>query len=111
MRLVHRTSSTFMAFALILAAATMAAAADWPQWRGPGRDGISPEKGLLQQWPEGGPKLLWKATEIGSGYSTPSVVGDRIYLLANEGLENEFVAAISASDGKRVWSTRLGNVG
>jgi len=97
--------------AVIFAAADSVPAADWPQWRGPKRDGISPEKGLLQRWPKGGPKLVWKVTDVGSGYSTPSVVGDRLYLVANEGLENEFVAAISAIDGKRVWRTRLGNVG
>jgi outer membrane protein assembly factor BamB len=86
-------------------------AADWPQWRGPNRDGISHDTGLLQQWPKEGPKLVWKTTDIGSGYSTPSVVGDRLYLLANDGLDNEFVAAISVNDGKRFWSTRLGKVG
>ena len=100
-----------VALTLVVAAAISVAAADWPQWRGPNRDGISQEKDLLQRWPQEGPKLVWKATDIGSGYSTPSVVGDRLYLLANEGLENEFVAAISARDGKRIWSTRLGNVG
>lgn len=111
MRLVHRSSPGFLALAVVFVATIPVPAADWPQWRGPNRDGTSPEKGLLQRWPPDGPKLLWKATDVGSGYSTPSVVGDRLYLLANEGLENEFVAAISASDGKRVWRTRLGNVG
>lgn len=86
-------------------------ASDWPQWRGPNRDGISPEKGLLQQWPKDGPKLLWKLSEIGSGYATPSVAGDRVFLLANDGLENEFVAAFALADGKKLWSTRLGPVG
>jgi len=97
--------------ALIVLAGASVHAADWPQWRGPNRDGISQEKGLLQQWPQEGPKLVWKATDVGSGYSTPAVVGDRLYLLANEGLENEFVAALSTADGKQIWSTRLGNVG
>jgi outer membrane protein assembly factor BamB len=100
-----------LSLVLVFAAAIPVSAADWPQWRGPKRDGISPEKGLLQRWPQEGPKLVWKATDIGSGYSTPSVVGDRLYLLANKGLENEFVAAISAGDGKRIWTARLGNVG
>lgn len=84
---------------------------DWPQWRGPQRDGTSPEKGLLKQWPAGGPKLLWQVSEIGDGYSTPVVVGNRIYLMSNHGMENEFVAALSTKDGKLVWSTRVGNVG
>ena len=111
MRLACRSSLAFLSLVLVFAAAIPVSAADWPQWRGPNRDGISPEKGLLQRWPREGPKLVWKATDIGSGYSTPSVVGDRLYLLANKGFDNEFVAAISAGDGKRVWTARLGNVG
>jgi outer membrane protein assembly factor BamB len=86
-------------------------AEDWPQWRGPERNGISKETGLLKQWPKEGPKLLWKIAEAGSGYSTPSVVGDRIYILGNEGMDNEFVQALAVKDGKRIWSTRLGKVG
>lgn len=91
--------------------ATSAAAGDWPQWRGPQRDGLSAEKGLLKQWPAEGPKLLWHAKEIGSGYSTPAVVGDRIYLVSNEGMEKEFVQARSAKDGSHVWATPIGKVG
>jgi outer membrane protein assembly factor BamB len=100
-----------LATASFLLVASVAPAADWPQWRGPNRDGHSSEKGLLKEWPKDGPKLLWQVTDVGSGYSTPVVVGNRLYLLANEGLENEFVAALSTADGKRAWSTRLGNVG
>jgi len=111
MRLAHRCLPALAALTLIFTAATAVPAADWPQWRGPNRDGISPEQGLLQRWPQGGPKLAWKATDLGSGYSTPAVVGERLYLLANEGLDNEYVAAVSASDGKQIWKTRLGNVG
>ena len=111
MRIALRRFSAFLVVVQIVAAVDPAAAADWPQWRGPNRDGISREKGLLQRWPQEGPKLVWKATDIGSGYAAPAVMHDRLYLLANEGLENEFVAAISTSDGKRIWSTRLGNVG
>ena len=111
METARRSLPACLAIALLFAEATAVPGADWPQWRGPGRDGVSSEKGLLQQWPQAGPKLLWKATDIGSGYSTPSIVGDRLYVLSNEGLENEFVAALSVADGKRVWSTRLGKVG
>ncbi|HXT39159.1 MAG TPA: PQQ-binding-like beta-propeller repeat protein [Candidatus Angelobacter sp.] len=84
---------------------------DWPQWRGPQRNGLSQETGLLKEWPKEGPRLLWEATDIGRGYSTPAVVGDHLYLLANEGLENEFVEALAVKDGKRIWQTRLGKVG
>jgi outer membrane protein assembly factor BamB len=84
---------------------------DWPQWRGPKRDGISKETGLLKQWPTGGPKLLWQMNDIGDGYSTPAVVGTRIYLMSNRGFDNEFVQALSTQDGKPIWTTRIGNVG
>ncbi|MBN8245839.1 MAG: PQQ-binding-like beta-propeller repeat protein [Verrucomicrobia bacterium] len=86
-------------------------ATDSPQWRGPARNGSSSETGLLTQWPQEGPKLAWRVMHCGSGYATPSVVGDRIYLLGNEGLENESVHALSAADGSQVWSLRLGKVG
>ena len=98
--------------AFVTGSANMAAStADWPQWRGPKRDGVSNESGLLKQWPAGGPKLLWQVNDIGDGYSTPSVVGTRIYLMSNIGMENEFVQALSTQDGKPVWTTRVGNVG
>ena len=84
---------------------------DWPQWRGPQRDGTSAESGLLKQWPSGGPKLLWQVNNIGDGYSTPVVVGSRIYLMSNHDLENEFVAALSTQDGKVIWTQRVGKVG
>src|SRR4030095_10126798 len=84
---------------------------DWPQWRGPERNGISREKGLLKEWPKEGPRLLWQVNNIGDGYSTPSVVGSRIYLMSNRGMENEFVQALSTQDGKVIWTTRVGNVG
>jgi outer membrane protein assembly factor BamB len=85
--------------------------ADWPQWRGPERTAISRETGLLKEWPEGGPKLLWQASDIGEGYATPSVAGDWIYLLANRGMDNEFVQSLSVRDGRPRWTTRIGNVG
>ena len=88
-----------------------ASTSDWPQWRGPERNGISKEGGLLKQWPKEGPKLLWQADDIGDGYSSPAVVGSRIYLMSNRGFENEFVQALSIQDGKPVWTTRIGNVG
>ena len=80
-----------------------ASAANWPQWRGPERDGVSRETGLLKEWPREGPKLLWQAKSVGSGYSTPAVVGERLYLLSNQGMENEFVKALNVRDGKEIW--------
>ncbi|HEY7312934.1 MAG TPA: PQQ-binding-like beta-propeller repeat protein [Gemmataceae bacterium] len=83
---------------------------DWPQWRGPHRTGISQETGLLKEWPKGGPKLLWERKGIGGGYSTPAIVGDRIYLMANrEG--KEYVVALAVKDGSQDWATAIGKVG
>jgi outer membrane protein assembly factor BamB len=86
-------------------------AADWPQWRGPKRDGLSSEQGLLKSWPEAGPKLAWQSTELGEGYGSPAVVGDRLYVLGSEGMDNEFVQALNAADGKTAWKSRIGKVG
>ena len=105
-------SSRRAALAVILCLCFMnVALADWPQWRGPERSGVSKESGLLKQWPAGGPKLLWQVNDLGDGYSTPVVVGNRIYMMSNRGMDNEFVQAISAADGKVIWTSRVGNVG
>src|SRR5260221_7080296 len=104
--LIMRTLCYLSPFAI-----SIASASDWPQWRGPDRNGLSEEKGFLKEWPKAGPNLVWKASDIGRGYSTPAVVGDRLYVLGSEGTENEFVEALSAKDGKKLWSTRLGKVG
>jgi outer membrane protein assembly factor BamB len=83
---------------------------DWPQWRGTHRTGISEETGLLKQWPKGGPKLLWERKNLGGGYSTPAVVGERLYLMANrEGME--YAVALAVKDGSQVWATEVGKVG
>jgi len=97
---------------LVLGAfATVCSAADWPQWRGPQRTGVSTETGLLKDWPKAGPKLLWQRSDIGDGYGTPAVSGDHVYLISNRGMESEFVHTLSTKDGKSLWTTRLGNVG
>ena len=84
-----------------------ASAADWPQWRGPNRDGKSPETGLLASWPKGGPRLAWKAQGLGEGYSPFAVVGSRIYTQGQQGNE-QFVLAIDANTGKQLWKTQSG---
>lgn len=99
-----------MRTALVLLAATLSAA-DWPQWRGPNRTGISQETGLLAEWPAAGPKLLWQVHDIGDGYATPIVAGSRLYVISNRGMEHESVHALAVQDGKPIWSTRLGKVG
>jgi outer membrane protein assembly factor BamB len=88
-----------------------AGANDWPQWRGPNRDGKSTAKGLLKEWPADGPKLLWKRTDVGTGYGTPAVVGDRFYLIGGDGNkagEAEFLQCVSVETGKEIWKKPLG---
>ena len=87
------------------------AADDWPQFRGPKRDGISKETGLLKSWPEGGPKLVWQNKEAPEGWGGPAVVGDVVYLIGNRGMEEESLTAYKVSDGSQVWSTKIGVVG
>jgi outer membrane protein assembly factor BamB len=102
-------SMCFSTFSLATAQKTLMT--DWPQWRGPERNGISRETGLLKEWPKNGPKLIWQANDLGDGFSTPAVAGSRIYLMSNRGMDNEFVQALSIQDGRVLWTTRVGNVG
>jgi outer membrane protein assembly factor BamB len=85
-----------------LACCAPAFAADWPQWRGLHRDGISPETGLLESWPAGGPRLVWKTQGLGEGYSSFAVVGDRLYTQGQQG-NQEFVLAFDNNTGKQLW--------
>src|SRR5687768_14505319 len=94
------------ALVLMIAACLVATtdAASWPQWRGPERNGVSTETGLLDQWPAEGPKLLWQRNELGGGYSTPAVVGNRLYVLGSSDAENEFIQALDvANRGQELW--------
>jgi len=85
-------------------------ASDWPEWRGPNRDGLSTETGLLKSWPAGGPRLVWKASELGMGFSTVAVAGDRVYTIGDKGASN-FVLALNRADGRLEWSAALGKSG
>lgn len=110
--MLRRPAAFALMVALIASLASASFAADWPQWRGPNRDGISAEAGLLKAWPADGPKQVWRIDGIGAGYSTPAVAGGRVYLMSNEGLDAEFVRCYSLADGKLVWSSeKVGRVG
>ena len=82
------------------------APSDWPQWRGPARDGVSPATGLEAEWPVEGPPVHWRATGLGGGYGAPAVQGDVVYGAGYRG-EDEVVWAIDAATGKERWSTRV----
>lgn len=90
----------------LLATVSMVGAADANQFRGPDRDGIFKESGLLRAWPEGGPPLLWTAEGLGEGYASMTVVDGRIY---TSGMAdgNGFVIALDLS-GKQVWKKDYG---
>ena len=97
-----------MTFVLLcLSGVAAQTAGDWPQWRGPNRDGISKETGLLKQWPETGPALVWKASGAGTGYSSLAVANGRIFTMGLRG-DKEYVIAFDAATGKEVWATLNG---
>ncbi len=97
---INRFQVASAVFAFFTILASSATGADWPQWRGPQRDGVSQETGLLRQWPDGGPELMWQIDNLGYGYGAPSLADGRLYVTANEGLEKEFVKALDANDGQ-----------
>lgn len=99
-----------LAAALTLALTLSLSAADWPQWRGPNRDGVSKDTGLLDSWPKDGPPLRWKRTDLGEGYSTPSVAAGKVYLQANKD-GDESVVCLDEATGKDVWAAKIGTVG
>jgi outer membrane protein assembly factor BamB len=85
-------------------------AADWPQWRGPNRDGVSTETGLLKEWPKEGPKLAWKADLQGVGYGSPSVAGSKLFINAagdNKDGKSEFTVCLNAKTGEQLWKADL----
>ena len=87
-------------------ATNSALAGEWPQFRGPNRDGKSDERGLLSQWPEGGPKLLWSVDGIGTGFSHASVCGGLVYVTGLVGKDGMLRAY--ALDGKLKWEAKYG---
>ena len=91
----------------ILLLAAPAVADDWPGWRGPGRDGVSTETGLLSEWGPGGPPLAWKSSGIGAGLSSVAVVGERIYTMGDKD-GSQHVFGLSRGDGRILWKTRIG---
>ena len=99
---------SFPTLCVAVSTLAIAAAADWPQWRGPARDGLSPETELLEQWPEGGPPLLWKTDGLGEGYSSVAVSGGRVFTQGQRE-RRQFVIALSEETGEMLWETPLGN--
>lgn len=84
----------------------------WPQFRGPERSGVSSDTGLLTEWPENGPPLIWEARGAGRGYASVAIVGDKLYTMG-DGLSitddaDEYVVCFQVDDGAFVWKAKLG---
>ena len=96
---------------IALSCYSTAEAADWPQWRGPNRDGVCSESGLLKAWPEGGPKLLWEITGLGTGFSSLSIVDGMFYTMGDVRLGSKNVQCIIAYElktQKQLWAAKVG---
>ena len=88
-----------------LVAQVPAGPGDYPQWRGPNRDGISNEKGLVKEWPAGGPAIAWQIDDVGVGYSSVAIKDGLIVTMGDlNGVEH--IIALRASDGARVWAVQ-----
>jgi outer membrane protein assembly factor BamB len=102
-----------LAVLVCAAAVGVAAPGDWPQWRGPNRDGVSTATGLLKVWPEGGPKLLWNSRKVnnglgvGTGFSSVAVADGRLFTQGDRKGKG-YVFALDADTGRELWATVIG---
>jgi outer membrane protein assembly factor BamB len=92
----------------VVAVAAQAPSTDWPQWRGPERNGVSRETGLLREWPRSGPAVVWSASQLGTGYGSVAVAGSRVFV---QGMKNRqsVVSSLDRAAGKVAWSVALGS--
>lgn len=95
----------------MVACAGICLAADWPQFQGPGRSGISPETGLASTFPAGGPKVLWTNEKLGKGYGGCVVQGGRIYILDRVNNESDVLRCLDPATGKQEWAYTYKAVG
>jgi outer membrane protein assembly factor BamB len=99
-------------FAAYAAGQSPSKPSDWPQFHGPKRDALCTETGLLKQWPESGPKLLWKLEGLGRGYSTVSISGGRLFTMGDRPTsgkdESQFVIAYDLAGRQQLWATPIG---
>src|SRR5687768_14201670 len=105
------SANHWLYFSLFLVAALSAQPAhsqsfNWPQWLGPERNGLTKETGLLQEWPDGGPKQRWLFKDCGAGYSGPAVVDGRLYILGTRNQQSQLIA-IDADTGSELWAAPI----
>ncbi|MCY3021402.1 MAG: PQQ-binding-like beta-propeller repeat protein, partial [Planctomycetota bacterium] len=107
----HTLRGLLAAVLLLAASATAAETSDWNQWRGPNRDAVCKETGLLKEWPAGGPKLLWDMKGMGTGYSSVAIAGGKLFTmgdLAEGGPKAQYVIAFDLAGQKRLWTAKVG---
>ena len=107
---MHHTRSllaaTLLAAALLHLCTASLLADDWPCWLGPNHDGKSLDKGLLKEWPNDGPTLLWKVSGIGVGFSSVTVAGGKVYITGDD-RDRAYLSAFDL-DGKLLWKVACG---
>ncbi len=106
-----KTRVGMAAFLFTLVLAATACAEDWTQFRGPDRNGVCRETGLLKQWPEGGPKLLWELSGLGVGLSDVAIAGGKFYSMGDrdiEGQKAQYIYAYDLGTRKELWHTKVG---
>jgi len=102
MKSLARIFTVTVVAALLVGAVSSAAAQDWPQWRGPARDGVAAAFDVPASWPD----MLQRhwSVEIGLGYASPVLIGDRLYLFTRQG-DDEVMTALDAATGETLWRT------
>src|SRR6476620_10441945 len=98
-----------LSLVLLCTFAVSASALDWPQWRGPARDDLSKETGLLKQWPAEGPTKLWSFSNAGNGYAGFAVVGGKLFTMGTRD-GSEVLFCLDAVKGDELWVAKLGSV-
>lgn len=90
-------------FILLLSSGIFVKAQDWPQFLGPDGNSISPEKGILREWPESGPEVLWTAN-VGIGYGGPVVKDGKVYLLDRDDNIGDIMRCFDFNSGEELWN-------
>ena len=98
---------SIISLTLFITVVTLQHADDWPGFRGPHRDGKSAEKGLLDKWPEAGPKLVWTITDAGAALAGMSISSDKLFTMGQL-KDGQYTLCYSLKDGKLIWSKKNG---
>lgn len=102
-RIAQRNLYPALLVFLLLTYGSTASASDWPRFMGPNGDCVAQEKGLMDKWPDDGPKILW-SVPIGVGYAGPVAEAGKVYLLDRNSKEEDILLCLALADGKKLWS-------